>query len=332
MVTSKVYVQEKRFEGLPKPEDFKLIEEELPPLKDGEFLAEALFLTVDPYMRTYSAFLPLGIPFLGQQVALIKESKNPEFPVGKYVIGSFGWRTHTVTNGKINLGLPLPTMVLPDFEGLSPSLALGVLGMPGNTAYFGFLEICQPRAGETVVVSGAAGAVGSTVGQIAKIKGCRVIGIAGSDEKLKWLKDDLGFDGVINYKTQNVEESLKVLVPDGVDCYFDNVGGELSVTVLSQMNQSGRVSLCGAISTYNNSSIKVSSNEFYIISKELKLEGFIVGRWLDRWMEGILQNLKWIKEGKIKYKETITEGFENMFEAFVDMLKGGNTGKAIVKV
>jgi len=205
--------------------------------------------------------------------------------------------------------------------------------MPGNTAYFGFLEICKPKAGETVVVSGAAGAVGHHVGQIAKFKGCKVIGIAGSDKKGQWLTKELGFDHFINYKTQNVEEELKKVAPEGIDCYFDNVGGEITTTVLFQMNTYGRTSVCGAISGYNEKKPpKVSTPLFQIVGKQLKLEGFIVVRWNDRWQEGIAQNLKWIQEGKLKYQETVTEGFENTFKAFVDMLNGGNTGKAVVKV
>ncbi|XP_060534607.1 prostaglandin reductase 1-like [Cylas formicarius] len=331
MVKSKVFILQKQFEGLPKPGDLKLVEEELPPLKDGEFLVEAVYLSVDPYMRAYAPNLPLGIPFIGSQVGIIKESKNPKFPVGKYVVGMFGWRSHSVANGESNNWASLPTYILPDFGKLSTSLGLGVLGMPGNTAYFGFLEICKPKAGETVVVSGAAGAVGNHVGQIAKIKGCKVIGIAGSDDKGKWLVDDLKFDHFINYKTQDVDKALKELAPEGIDCYFDNVGGEISTTVMNNMNTFGRVSVCGSISGYNDRTSKASVVQFAIVMKQLKVEGFIVSRWNDRWSEGIQQNLAWINEGKLKYKETVTEGFENMFNAFVEMLQGANFGKAVVK-
>ncbi|XP_060535060.1 prostaglandin reductase 1-like isoform X2 [Cylas formicarius] len=256
MVKSKVFIFRKHFDGLPKPGDLELVEEELPPLKDGECLVEAVYLSVDPYMRAHAPNLRLDTPFIGSQVAIIKESKNSKFPVGKYITGMFGWRTHSIVSDA-TIGWPsMPTYVLPDFGKLPISLALGALGTPGNTAYLGFLEICQPKSGETVVVSGAAGAVGNQVGQIAKIKGCKVIGIAGSDEKGKWLVDDLKFDHFINYKTQNVDEALKELAPEGIDCYFDNVGGEISTIVLNNMNAYGRVSVCGSISGYNDRSTK----------------------------------------------------------------------------
>ncbi|XP_074026488.1 prostaglandin reductase 1 [Leptinotarsa decemlineata] len=331
MVKAKVYIFEKQFDGFPKSGDLKIIEEELPPIKDGEFLAEAVYLSVDPYMRARAQFLKLGEPFIGFQIAKICESKNPEFPCGKHVLGFFGWRTHTISNG-IHPEKDRKSTLIPDeLNDLPLSLSLGVLGRPGNSAYFGFLEICKPKEGETVVVSGASGAVGSIVGQIAKIKGCKVIGIAGSDEKCKWITNELGFDHAINYKTEDVDAVLRKLSPEGIDCYFDNVGGEISSTVIHHLKKFGRVSICGAISGYNETS-KVKSIYRPIISNELTLEGFLVARWVDRWDEGIKQNLKWIKEGKLKYRETITEGFENMFTAFTDMLSGKNFGKAVVKV
>ncbi|CAG9856262.1 unnamed protein product [Phyllotreta striolata] len=334
MVKAKKFVLRKIFDGFPKKEDMSLEVEELPPLKDGEFLAEAAYLSVDPYMRAYvkpETWVFSEEAFIGGQVAKIIESKNPKFPVGKYVVGSFGWRTHTISNGNATL-VSTPTILLPDIGDLPVSVALGVLGMPGNTAYFGLLELCQPKPGETVVVSGAAGAVGSLVGQIAKIKGCTVIGIAGSDEKGKWLTGELGFDHFINYKTDDVQSKLKKLAPKGVDCYFDNVGGELSSIVIYQMNKFGRISVCGSIANYNDTKrSQASVIQPPVVSQQLKMEGFIVTRWINRWMEGINQNMQWIKEGKLKYEETVTEGFENMFEAFTDMLKGKNVGKAVVK-
>lgn len=205
--------------------------------------------------------------------------------------------------------------------------------MPGNTGYFGFLEICKPKAGETVVVSVAAGSVGSLVGQIAKIKGCKVIGFAGSDDKCKWLEDDLGFDKAINYKKGDMAEALKAAAPEGIDCYFDNVGGELSSIVINQMNTYGRISVCGAVSEYNSvEEVKLPSFQKLFVLKQLMMQGFVVYHWADRWMEGILQNIKWIQEGKIKYRETISEGFENMPQAFIDVLRGKNYGKSVVKV
>jgi prostaglandin reductase 1 len=204
--------------------------------------------------------------------------------------------------------------------------------MPGNTAYFGFLKICKPKKGEAVAVTTAGGAVGSLVGQIAKIKGCRVIGFTGSDEKCEWLENQLGFDRAVNYKNSDIAEELRKFSPDGIDCFFDNVGGKISSIILDNMNDFGRISVCGSISGYNDQETKVTPPQTPFVWKQLKMEGFIVSRWADSWMEGIKQNLKWIKEGHIKYRETVTEGFENQPKAFIEMLEGKNFGKAVVKV
>ncbi|KAJ6640884.1 Prostaglandin reductase 1, partial [Pseudolycoriella hygida] len=333
MVVAKKYIYVERFVGEPKLSDFKLVEEELPPLKENEVLAEALFLSVDPYMRAYVDRLQIGQVMIGGQVAKVLDSKHPNYKVGDNIFGQFGWRTHTVFNPSSDVFL-LPPYVLPSFGDLPLSLGIGALGMPGNTAYFGFLEICEPKAGETVVVSGAAGAVGSLVGQIAKIKGCTVIGIAGSDDKCNWLKTELGFDHVINYKTEDIAKALRIAAPEGVDCYFDNVGGEMSSIVLQQMRLFGRISCCGSISCYNfdaNERPKVPLVQPSMVFSQLKMEGFIVNRWNNRWMEGIRQMLKWIKEGQLKYNETTTDGFENIPTAFIEMLQGKNTGKAVIK-
>ncbi|XP_050501409.1 prostaglandin reductase 1-like [Diabrotica virgifera virgifera] len=330
-VSAKAFIFEKQFDGFPKESDFKLVTEELPALKDGEFLAAAEYLSVDPYMRAYAPRVKTGRTFMGSQVAKIVESKNSKFPEGTYIVGEYGWRTHTISNGKgaVN-GLP-SVWIIPDIEDLPHSLALGVLGMPGNTAYFGFLELCQPKVGETVIVTGAAGAVGSHVGQIAKIKGCRTVGVAGSDEKGKWLVDELGFDHFINYKKDDLRSKIKEFAP--YDCYFDNVGGEISSMIMLYMSLFGRISVCGAISGYNDTSLpKAPIVQYPLVFNQLRMEGFVVQRWVDRWFEGVEQNKKWIQEGKLKYRETVTHGFENMYAAFADMLRGGNTGKAIVKV
>ncbi|XP_063240679.1 prostaglandin reductase 1-like isoform X2 [Bacillus rossius redtenbacheri] len=245
MVKARRFVLAKHFVGEPKEDDFELVEEELPDLKDGEIRVEAVALSVDPYMRPYSVNHPVGTTMFGSQVARIVESRSEAYPVGKLVVGQFGWRERAVVDvGKQDLtGLPKPYIV-PDFKGLSKSLALGVLGMTGNTAYFGFLELCKPKAGETVAVTGAAGAVGSTVGQIAKIKGCKVIGFAGSDDKVKWLTSELGFDHAFNYKTTDIDEALKKAAPNGIDCYFDNLRS--SNGQLSGNNSRWKVSLSNA--------------------------------------------------------------------------------------
>ncbi|CAG9865277.1 unnamed protein product [Phyllotreta striolata] len=332
-ISAKAFIFRNQFEGFPKESDFQLTNEQLPSLKEGEFLAEAEYLSVDPYMRAYAPRVKTGKTFMGSQVAKILESKNPKFPAGRHIVGEFGWRTHTVSNGKpLSTGVPTAWLI-PDIGDLPKSLALGVLGMPGNTALFGFLEICLPQPGETVLVTGAAGAVGSLVGQIAKIKGCKAIGVAGSDEKGKWLVNELGFDHFINYKSDDLRKKIKEYAPHGIDCYFDNVGGEISSTIMLYMNTFGRISVCGAISGYNETKPpKATLVQYPLTFNQLRMEGFIVHRWLDRWFEGIEQNKKWIEEGKLKYRESVTEGFENTFTAFVDMLRGGNVGKAIVKI
>merc|ERR1712037_246461 len=210
-------------------------------------------MSVDPYMRPYVSRLTTPFTMIGMGVYKIRESRDTEYPQGGTVVANIGWvKTAIVNSREIKTGLRL----MPDqmLAGISPSKLLGALGMPGNTAYFGFLELCQPKEGETVVVNGAAGAVGSLVGQIAKIKGCRVIGFAGTDDKVAWLKE-IGYDCAYNYKTTTVEDALKEAAPKGVDCYFDNVGGEMSMAVLRAMNLRGRISVCGAISTYNTKEV-----------------------------------------------------------------------------
>jgi len=325
----------RHFDGAPQEADFALETEELPELKPGEFLCEAEFLSVDPYMRPYTRQMKPPFTMIGTQVARVLESKSDKFPVGSRVVGALGWRSRTVGSED----MPTAQFGMRPCTGLGElplSYALGSCGMPGNTAYFGFLEICQPKEGETVVVTGAAGAVGSLVGQIAQIRGCRVVGFAGTDAKCDWLKS-LGFDAAINYKTcEDIDSALKAAVPKGIDCYFDNVGGLLSHRIRQQMNEFGRVSICGSIASYNDrtgETAQVDVPENQILFKQLKVEGFIVTRWDKEgtWQKGIDQMAAWIREGKIKVQETVTEGFQNMPKAFIGMLKGENTGKAVVK-
>lgn len=331
MVHARKWLFVSKFKGFPKRTDLTLVEKELRPIKDGEFVAKAVYLSVDPYMRKYADSIPLNSVMIGRQIALITESKNDKYPVGKHVTGDFGWRTHTLSDGQPSVA-GFPVTVLPNYEGLPLSLALGVLGMSGRTAFLAFLEHCKPKPAETVVVSGAAGSVGSHVGQIAKIKGCKVIGIAGSEEKGEWLTKKLGFNHFINYKTEDIAAELQKVAPQGVDCYFDNVGGELSTTVLKHMNDYGRVSVVGSISGDSEENPKATPVQLPLVTKQLTMVGFRIRGWKDRWNEADAQNLEWIKQGKLKYEETITEGFENMFSAFTDMLSGGNKGKALVKI
>merc|ERR1719361_2034370 len=288
-------------------------------------------------MRVYTKRMNPPYTMIGQNVAKIIESKDPEYPKDSIVLTKSGWvKTGIVqTSGSLGgFGIKANQLVdkVPDLPpGVSPSLLLGACGMPGNTAYFGFLEICQPKAGETVVVNGAAGAVGSLVGQIAKIKGCHVIGFAGTDDKCQTLLKKYGFDKAYNYKKISAEDALKDGAPKGVDCFFDNVGGEDAATVINNMNEFGRISLCGAISLYNESTPpKITATNGAFIGKNLKQEGFMVPRFASKWQEGILQMADWIKEGKIKYDETIVDGFEKMPEAFIGLFSGSNIGKMIV--
>merc|ERR1719367_1918133 len=289
-------------------------------------------------MRVYTKRMNPPYTMIGQNVAKIIESKDPEYPKDSIVLTKSGWvKTGIVqTSGSLGgFGIKANQLVdkVPDLPpGLSQSLLLGVCGMPGCTAYFGFLEICQPKAGETVVVNGAAGAVGSLVGQIAKIKGCRVIGFAGSDEKCQTLKS-IGYDEAFNYKKVGVAESLAKAAPKGVDCYFDNVGGEMTAAVMAAMNVRGRASICGAISHYNDKGeyTKVTDILPLAIHKELKIEGFLVGRWKARWEEGIKQMATWVMQGKIQTEETVMEGFEKMPDALIGLFTGSNLGKMVVK-
>ncbi|XP_053558638.1 prostaglandin reductase 1 [Bombina bombina] len=329
MVLAKSWTMVRHFEGAPKLEDFKLIEKELPPLNDEELLLESVFLSVDPYMRPYSKMaLKEGDVMLGSQVARVVESKNPAFPVGGYYVGHAGWTTHFISNGKDIEALPANWP-----ENLPRSLAVGAVGMPGLTAYFGLLEICKPKPGDVVLVNCAAGAVGSIVGQIAKIKGCKVVGSAGSEEKVAYLKE-IGFDEAFNYKTvSSLEEALKRASPEGYDCYFENVGGKYADTALQQMKDFGRIAVCGAISMYNDSVPQTGPYiQPYLLFKQLRMEGFIVLRWKKNYPEGVKQLLEWVVEGKLKYSEHVTEGFENMPAGFIGMLNGENIGKAVIKV
>ncbi len=318
--------------GMPQESDFRLVEAPMPSPADGQVLVRTLYLSVDPYMRgritgikSYADPVEIGQVMVGGTVGKVLQSKSPKFQVGDIVEGYWGWQQFAVSDAH---GL----------RKLDPSLApvstaLGVLGMPGMTAYFGLLEICKPQPGNTVVVSGAAGAVGSLVGQIAKIKGCRAVGIAGSDTKVAWLVGELGFDAAFNYKTAtNYVAKLKELCPSGIDCYFDNVGGKITEAVFPMLNTKARVAICGQISQYNLAKPEPGPPLVYLLVKQARAEGFLVFQFADRFREGIAQMAQWIKEGKLKYREEIVEGFENTPRAFIGVLKGENTGKMLVKV
>jgi NADPH-dependent curcumin reductase CurA len=319
--------------GMPKESDFALVETPLSAPGEGQALVKTVYLSVDPYMRgritgvrSYADPVNIGDVMVGGTVGQVVESRHSGFTAGDFVLENWGWQEYAVVEGK--------TMRKLDPNLAPVSTALGVLGMPGMTAYFGFLEICKPVAGEVVVVSGAAGAVGSLVGQIAKNRGCRVVGIAGTDQKVEWLVNELGFDAAFNYKTSpDYIAKLKEICPQGIDCYFDNVGGAITDAVFPLLNLYGRVSVCGQISMYNLEKPEPGPRLLpFTLVKQLKVEGFIVVRWMSRWPEGITQMAQWLKEGKIQYREEIVNGFGNTVKAFIGMLQGENTGKMLVKV
>ncbi|XP_051799576.1 prostaglandin reductase 1 [Acanthochromis polyacanthus] len=329
MVQAKKWTLIKLFDGFPKHSDFQLKEEKLPEPTDGQVLLEAVFLSVDPYMRLLSKFgMKEGDVMIGSQVAKVIQSKNKAFPVGSHVVANCGWRTHTVCNEK-----DFVPLITPWPKDISLSLALGTVGMPGLTAVYGLEEVLELKQGETLLVNAAAGAVGSLVGQIAKIKGCKVVGSAGSDAKVAYLKE-LGFDVAFNYKTVgSLEETLKKASPEGYDCFFENVGGPSSTVALAQMKTFGRIAVCGNISTYNDTAPQTGPfPQMVILMKQLKMEGFVVYRWMHKNEETLKRLMAWVKEGKVKYPEHITKGFENMPTAFMGMLRGENTGKAIIAI
>jgi leukotriene B4 12-hydroxydehydrogenase/15-oxo-prostaglandin 13-reductase len=319
--------------GWPSESDFGLEERPMPTPGEGEVLVQGLYLSVDPYMRgrmregaSYADPVELGDVMTGGVVGRVVESKSPKFQKGDIAVGVLGWQEYAVAPGE----------QLQKFDAsLAPvSTALGVLGMPGLTAYFGLLDLCEPKAGETLLVNGAAGAVGSLVGQIGKIRGCRVVGVAGSDEKVRHVVEDLGFDAAFNYKTAGkFSEKYRELCPGGIDCYFDNVGGPLTDAVWPRLNIGARVAICGQISQYNNEQAEMEPRWlFHLIVKRARVQGFLVFDYAPRYKEGLKQLGEWVREGKLQYRETVTEGLENAPAAFIGMMKGGNIGKQLVKL
>lgn len=322
-----------RPEGFPAESDFRVVESPIPEPKDGDILLRVLYLSVDPYMRgrmkdAKSYADPVGIDevMVGGTVAEVVESRHPGFRKGEIVESYLGWQEYGISNGE---GL---RKVDPSLAPVST--ALGILGMPGLTAYFGLLDIGRPKAGETVLISGAAGAVGSVAGQIAKIKGCRAVGIAGSDKKVRHVVDDLGFDAAFNYKTNgDYANKIAELCPHGVDVYFDNVGGEITDAAFLNLNLRARIAICGQISQYNLAKPELGPRLlFQLIIKRARVEGFLILDYLDRFGEGLTQMAEWLEQGKLQYRENVVDGIENAPAAFLDMMRGGNIGKQLVRV
>ncbi len=318
--------------GLPTLKNFRFEEIDLPQINKGEILLKGMFYSVDPYMRgrmndtkSYAAPYQIDQPIVGAVVALVSESKSDMFKKGDVVFGSLPWHETFIASEK--------DIRKVDVSTTRPSYYLGILGMPGLTAYFGLMRIGKPKAGETVVISGAAGAVGVVVGQIAKIYGCHVVGIAGTDEKVKTLKTEFGFDEVINYKTtKDMNKAIAKACPKGVDVYFDNVGGEISDAVISNINFHARIALCGQISTYNATDVPMGPRiQPMLLTRSVLMQGFIVGNYQSLFLEGTQQLAEWLTEGKVKYTETVEHGFDNLPNALLGLFKGENMGKMVVE-
>ncbi|CAM4375371.1 NADP-dependent oxidoreductase [Zobellia nedashkovskayae] len=330
----KTILLKNRPKGKPSVSDFEFVENDSPlDIKDGELLLETTYVSVDPYLRgrmsdakSYVPPFELNKPVHSGVVAKVIASKHKEFNNGDYLAGMLNWSTQQVSNGE---GL---TKV--DGKKAPLSTYLGILGMTGLTAYLGLTEIGKPKKGETLVVSGAAGAVGSVVGQIGKILGLRVIGIAGSDEKVDMLKSKFGFDEGINYNTtEDMTAAIAKAAPNGVDVYFDNVGGPISDAVLFNINHFARMIICGAISVYNNTELPKSvSVQPFLVKNSALMQGFIVSNYSEKFPEAMKHLSTWLAEGKLTYSETVVEGFENIPQAFIDLFDGKNKGKMIVKI
>jgi NADPH-dependent curcumin reductase len=320
-----------RPQGWVSEANFRIEEAPVPKPADGEVLVKNLWLSLDPYMRgrmndakSYAAKQEVGEVMVGQTVGEVLESKHPKYRKGDHVLTPFGWQQYGCSDGK-------------GFSRIDASRApaqafLGVLGMPGVTAWVGLLDICQPKAGETVVVSAASGAVGSVVGQIAKLKGCRAVGIAGGSTKRGYVVDELGFDACVDYKAGRLNEDLKVATPNGIDCYFENVGGEIMDAVLRRMNPFSRVAVCGLVSQYNATDPYGVKAIGSILVNRIKVQGFIVSDRMELWAKALPELTGWVATGKIKYRESITEGLENAPRAFIGLLRGENFGKQLVKL
>jgi NADPH-dependent curcumin reductase CurA len=317
---------------MPSTGNFRIEKVTLGELKGNEVLLKSWYISVDPYMRgrmniakSYAASWEIDQPVRGAVVAKVIESKSKTFLTGDIVTGALPWATFCIEKAE--------KLRKVDIQKAPPGYYLGILGMPGITAYVGMTEICKPEKGETVVVSGAAGAVGIVAGQIAKIKGCRVIGIAGTDEKCRLLKEHFGYDEAINYKTsKSLRKEIAAICPEGVDAYFDNVGGEVTEAVAANLDFHARIALCGQISQYNNAKPYIGYSILpHILTRSVLLQGFIVSNYSSKHPDAISQLTEWLSEGKLKYTETIIEGFDKLPEAFLGLFSGINQGKMLVR-
>ena len=323
--------------GAPTAENFRLEEVPLAAPAAGQVLLRTLYLSLDPYMRgrmstapSYAPPVALGEVMVGGTVSRVEASQHPNFKVGDLVLGQSGWQSHALSDGT---GLNKL-----DAAMAQPSLALGVLGMPGFTAYMGLLDIGQPKAGETVVVAAASGAVGAVVGQIAKLKGCRAVGIAGGAEKCRYVVEELGFDVCIDHHAADFPQQLAAACAQGIDVYFENVGGAVFDAVLPLLNTGARIPLCGLIAHYNNTALPAGPDRLgvllrTILTKRMKMQGFIIfDDYGHRYGEFFQQMSEWLAAGKIKFREDMVDGLENAPQAFMGLLEGKNFGKLVVRV
>jgi hypothetical protein len=324
-------VLNRRPNGEPTPDDFGIIEDAIPTAGPGEVVTRTLWLSIDPYMRgrlreeqTYAVAIQIGEVMTGESVGEVVASANPDFVPGDIVVGARGWQTHSVSPGaqlrKIAKGaVPLSTY-------------LGVLGMPGTTAYAGVTEICKPKPGETFVVSAASGAVGSVAGQLAKRAGARVVGIAGGSEKCLWVQDSLGFDDCVDHHSLDLRRELQAACPNGIDCYFENVGGAVQAAVFDQLNAFARVAMCGMVSQYNEKTFPPGPNLGFVVGKRILIQGFIVSDRPARMTEWRAMAEPLVADGSLIYREDIVDGLENAPEALTGILSGRNFGKLLVRV
>jgi hypothetical protein len=331
---TKKFILKSRPSGEVSGDNFELIDENVPDLTPGALLIRTHYLSVDPYMRnrmnnveSYIAPFEIGSAITGDGIAEVLETNSDKFNEGDLIIGTLPWQEYAVINEKT------VDRLLPDAD-ISMTAHLSVLGLTGLTAYIGLLEIGQPRSGETVVISAAAGAVGSIAGQIAKLHGCKTVGIAGGEKKCKYVKNDLQFDEAIDYKKPlNIRKAIRKLCPERVDVYFDNVGGDLSDGIFYMLNNHARIVLCGQIALYNLNRLSVGPRMYpQFLVRRVKMQGFIVYDYADQFPQAREQLKKWIKEGKLSYDENMVEGFENLPEAFIGLFRGENIGKQLVKV
>jgi len=331
MAANKQVLLANRPTGWVKESDFRIVETPVPTPGEGQALIKNSYLSLDPYMRgrmndarSYAAKVEIGEVMTGETVGQVVESRSDKFTKGDWVAGRVGWQQYAVSDGS-NLR-KIDAMLAP------PSAHLGVVGMPGVTAYVGLLDIGQPKAGETVVVSAASGAVGSVVGQIAKLRDCRVVGVAGGKEKCDFVVKELGFDACIDHRSADLDGALAAATQKGIDVYFENVGGPLLDAVLLRCNPFARIALCGMVSQYNATERYGVKNLMMAVGMRIRLQGFIVSDHMQRWPEALRQLGQWVRDGKIKYRESVTEGLENAPRAFIGMLKGENFGKQLVKL